>query len=75
MSLLTLVVVGLVICVVGTLIVAKVAGEMSGDDFNYAPPIKVTSEYEAARIAETTPGAHVQVVRDGVLVSEFFGEA
>lgn len=38
-------------------------------------PITVTSEYEAARIAESTPGAHVLVVRNDVLVSEFFGEA
>lgn len=38
-------------------------------------PITVTSEYEAARIAEPTPGAHVLVVRNDVLVSEFFGEA
>lgn len=37
-------------------------------------PITVTSEYEAARIAESTPGAHVLVVRNDVLVSEFFGE-
>lgn len=38
-------------------------------------PITVTSEYEAAKIAESTPGAHVLVVRNDVLVSEFFGEA
>lgn len=38
------------------------------------PPIVTTSDEEAARIAETTPGSHIHVVsRSGYLLSEYWG--
>lgn len=36
--------------------------------------IKVTSEEEAQRIAETVPGSHVQVFKNRVLVSEYWSD-
>ena len=35
-------------------------------------PIKVTSDEEAERITSTIPNAHVQVVRNGRVVSEYW---
>lgn len=38
-------------------------------------PITVTSDEEAARIAETTPGSHIHVVsRSGNVLSEYWGK-
>ena len=39
------------------------------------PPIVTTSDEEAARIAETTPGSHIHVVsRSGNVLSEYWGK-
>ena len=40
-----------------------------------ADPIIVSTDEEAARIAETVPNSHIKVVIRGVLVSEYYGQS
>ena len=40
-----------------------------------ADPIIVSTDEEAARIAETVPNSHIKVVIRGVLVSEYYGRS
>lgn len=40
-----------------------------------ADPIIVSTDEEAARIAETVPNSHIKVVIRGVVVSEYFGQS
>ena len=40
-----------------------------------ADPIIVSTDEEAARIAETVPNSHIKVVIRGVVVSEYYGQS
>lgn len=40
-----------------------------------AKPIIVSTDEEAARIAETVPNSHIKVVIRGVVVSEYYGQS